>query len=143
MHCNCTFHLRNLRVTHGCPTVEGSESGGSSKTALGSKRCLSRLRDLLIHLREERIRCRMMLGLPACPAPRNQLPSCECSEQGGGFHSSLTLVGAREHMAVNSGSDSICATLPEGGSTAESSSPDDSSLPSDAAVNIDLHGSSE
>lgn len=51
---------------------------------------------------------------PTCPKLRNQSSSCELSGQGGRFHSSPAFTAAWERMAVNSGSDSTCATLTEG-----------------------------
>ncbi len=55
----------------------------------------------------------------AC-APRNQSSSLERSGEGGGLRCSPTLSTARESIAVSSRSNSGNATLPDGGSTAES-----------------------
>ncbi len=70
----------------------------------------------------------------AC-APRNQSSSLERSGEGGGLQCSPTLSAARESIAVSSGSYSGIATLPDGGSAAESSSPEPSSSP-DAVIDI-------
>ncbi len=74
--------------------------------------------------------CRLL----AC-APRNQSSSLERSGEGGVLQCSPTLSAARESIAVSSGSESGNATLPDGGSTAESSSPEPSSSP-DAAIDV-------
>ncbi len=70
----------------------------------------------------------------AC-APRNQSSSLEHLGEGGGLQCSPTLSAARESIAVSPGSDSGNATLPDGGSAAESSSPEPSS-PYDVAIDI-------
>lgn len=117
MHRNCMLLLRKVCVTLGCPTIKGSEGGGA-------KRLLA------------------VKGLwpphvpPGRKEPGNQSSNRKPSGQGRGFHSSPMLAAARECMAVNSGSDSTCATLPEVGSTSESSSPEDSSPPSNATIDI-------
>ncbi len=67
--------------------------------------------------------------------PRNQSSSLERSGEGGGLQCSPMLSAARESIAVSSGSDSGNATLTDGGSAAELSSPEPSS-PSDAAIDI-------
>ncbi len=68
----------------------------------------------------------------AC-APRNQSSSLERSGEGGGLQCSPTLSAARESIAVSSGSDSGNATLPDGGCSAEPSSPEPSSSPDASA----------
>lgn len=39
MHRICTLHLRYLCVPFGCPTIEGSKSGGSSEAATLPEGC--------------------------------------------------------------------------------------------------------
>ncbi len=87
---------------------------------------------LLMHFREERNWRRLpAIGLP----PRKQSSSLEHLGEGGGLQCSPTLSAARESIAVSSGSDSGKATLPDGGSAAESSSPEPSLSP-DAVIDI-------
>ncbi len=73
---------------------------------------------------------------PARATPRNQSSSLEGSGHGGGFHTSPTLLAARESIAIISGSVSGTATVPEGGNCADASSPAKSDSPSDAAIDI-------
>ncbi len=104
--------------------------GGGIRPVTGRKRCTPRPSHLLIHFREERNRRRLpAIGLH----PINQLSSLERSGEGGGLQCSPTLSAAQESIAVSSGSDSGNATLPDGGSVAESLYPEPSSSP-DAAI---------
>ncbi len=73
---------------------------------------------------------------PPPPPPRNHSSNLEGSGRGGGFHTSPAFSAARESIAVISGSGSDNATTPEGGNTAESSSPEREGSPSDAARGV-------
>ncbi len=74
------------------------------------------------------------------PPPRNHSSNLEGSGRGGGFHMSPTFSAALKSIAVISGSGSDNATTPEGGNTAESSSPEREGSPSDAAIDISSSG---
>ncbi len=78
VHRDRSLHLGNARVPPGHSAVEGSEDGGGGRAASGCERGHPRLRQLLMHLREERHRGRARLT-----APRNQSSSCEGSGLGG------------------------------------------------------------
>ncbi len=91
-----------------------------------------------MHLREERNRGGW-LRTSSCH-PRNQSSSLEGSGHGGGFHTSPTLLAARESIAIISGSVSGTATVPEGGNCVDASSPEKSDSPSDAAIDIRSSG---
>ncbi len=56
-----SLHLGNARVPPGHSAVEGSEDGGGRRAASGRERGHPRLRQLLVHLREERHRGRARL----------------------------------------------------------------------------------
>ncbi len=61
VHRDRSLHLGNARVPPGRPTVEGSDDGGGGRAASGRERGHPRLRQLLMHLREERHRVRAWL----------------------------------------------------------------------------------
>ncbi len=77
VHCDRSLHLGNARVPPGHSAVEGSEDGGGGRAASGRERGNPLLRQLLMHLREERHGCEPR------PAPRNQSSSREGSGLGG------------------------------------------------------------
>ncbi len=54
VHRDRSLHLGNARVPPGHSAVEGSEDGGGRRAASGRERGRPRLRQLLMHLREER-----------------------------------------------------------------------------------------
>ncbi len=54
VHRNRSLHLGNARVPPGHSAVEGSEDGGGGRGASGRERGHPRLRQVLVHLREER-----------------------------------------------------------------------------------------
>ncbi len=112
VHRDRSLHLGNARVPSGHSAVEGSEDGGGGRGASGRERGHPRLRQLLMHLREER----HWSGCEPRPAPRNQSSSREGSGLGGLLTSSPMLTAARASMAVSSGSGAAVATTPEGGS---------------------------
>ncbi len=51
-----SLHLGNARVPPGHSAIEGSEDGGGRRAASGRERGHPRLRQLLVHLQEERHR---------------------------------------------------------------------------------------
>ncbi len=61
VHCDRSLRLGNARVPLGHSAVEGSEDGGGGRGASGRERGHPRLRQLLMHLREERHRGRAWL----------------------------------------------------------------------------------
>ncbi|XDV14996.1 hypothetical protein PO909_015151 [Leuciscus waleckii] len=73
-------------------------------------------------------------------APRNKSSNLEGLGHDGGLHTSQTLSAAQESIVVNSGSGLGNTTLPEEDNAAESSSPEDSSSPCDAAIDIGSSG---
>ncbi len=56
VHRHRSLHLGNARVLPGHSAVEGSEDGGGGRAASGRERGHPRLRQLLMHLQEERHR---------------------------------------------------------------------------------------
>ncbi len=70
VHRDRSLHLGNARVPPGHSAVEGSEDGGGGRAASGRERGHPRLRQLLMHLREERHRGRARLWA----APRSEKP---------------------------------------------------------------------
>ncbi len=61
VHRDRSLHLGNARVPPGHSAVEGSEDGGDGQGASGRERGHPRLRQLLMHIREERHRGRARL----------------------------------------------------------------------------------
>ncbi len=61
VHRDHSLHLGNARVPPGSPAVEGSEDGGGGQADSGRERGHPRIRQLLMHLREERHRGRAWL----------------------------------------------------------------------------------
>ncbi|XP_048042476.1 zinc finger protein OZF-like [Megalobrama amblycephala] len=120
LHCNGPLDWRDPRISPGLSAIQGGEGGRGSRPRTNAIRRPPRSGHLIVHLREE----------------RHQSSSQEGPGKGGGFHTSPALSTARESTAVNSGSASGNATVPEGGSAAESSSPEDSCSPSDAEIDI-------
>ncbi len=70
VHRDRSLRLGNARVPLGHSAVEGSEDGGGGRGASGRERGHPRLRQLLMHLREERHRGRAWLWA----APRSEKP---------------------------------------------------------------------
>ncbi len=60
-HRDCSLHLGNAHVPPGSPAVGGSEDRGDGRATSGRERGHPRLRQLLMHLREERHRSRRWL----------------------------------------------------------------------------------
>ncbi len=118
VHRDRSLHLGNARVPPGHSAVEASENGGGGRAASGRERGHPRLRQLLMHLREERHRGRARLGLS------------------GLVTSSPMLTAARASMAISSGSGAAVATTPEGSSPTAPSSSEDVSPSPDAAIDI-------
>ncbi len=83
-------------------------------------------------------------GFSARPPKRNHTSNLEWLGCGGGFHTSPMFSAARESIAVISGSGSDNVTTPEVRNAAESSSPEQESSPSDAAIDSPvIRGSTE
>ncbi len=74
VHRDRSLHQGNARIPPGHSAIEGSEDGGGGRGASGCERVHPRLRQILMHLREERHRLVSRSGAGLTTAPRSEKP---------------------------------------------------------------------